>query len=84
MQHEEVYALTNGDFRHFHPSLCIPVDLSTLPFKVLNEMFAVGEDYVKDLEEIRSKEKVRREAVGSNLVGVKTKKGQAMRDRNPW
>ena len=67
----------------FHAKLRIPVDLRALPFKVMNDMFAVGEDYVKDLEAMKEKGAIR-SGDGSGLAVGKTKKGRALRDRDPW
>ena len=75
--------MTNGDYRHFDAKLRIPVDLGALPFKVLNDMFAVGEDYVKELEKMTEKGTISSGA--SSVLGFgKTKRGQALRDRDPW
>ena len=75
--------MTNGDYRHFDAKLRIPVDLGALPFKVLNDMFAVGEDYVKELEAMKEKGTITA-GTNSGLGSGKTKKGQALRDRDPW
>ena len=83
LQNEEADALTNGDYRHFDAKLRIPVDLEALPFKVMNDMFAVGEEYVKDLEAMKEKGIIQVRD-GSGLAVGKTKKGQALRDRDPW
>ena len=83
LQNEEADALTNGDYRHFDPSLRVPVDLNKLPFKVLNDMFALDEDFLKELEAVKAKDKAVRGA-SSSLAGGKAKKGQALRDRDPW
>ena len=83
LQNEEADALTNGDYRHFDAKLRIPVDLGALPFKVLNDMFAVGEDYVKELEAMKEKGTINA-GTSSGLGSGKTKKGQALRDRDPW
>ena len=83
LQNEEADALTNGDYRHFDDKLRIPVDLEALPFKVLNDMFAVGEEYVQDLEAMNGKGTIKTWTSSGLAVG-KTKKGQALRDRDPW
>ena len=83
LQNEEADALTNGDYRHSDAKLRIPVDLGALPFKVLNDMFAVGEDYVKELEAMKEKGTINA-GTSSGLGSGKTKKGQALRDRDPW
>ena len=50
---------------------------------VMNDMFAVGEDYVNDLEAMKEKGTIQ-SGDGSGLAVGKTKKGQALRDRDPW
>jgi hypothetical protein len=60
LENEEADALTNFDFRHFDPARRIEVKLEELEFAVLNELFAAGEEYVKALEDAKSKEKERR------------------------
>ena len=52
-ENEEADALTNEDFRHFDPALRIKVDLDKLKFTVMNELFAEGEAYVEDAEDIQ-------------------------------
>ena len=48
LENEEADALTNGEFHHFRAERRIPVDLEKLEF--INELFAEGEKYVKELE----------------------------------
>lgn len=60
LENEEADALTNFDFRHFDPAKRVEVKLEDLEFAVLNELFAAGEEYVKALEDAKSKEKERR------------------------
>ena len=60
MENEEADALTNFDFRHFDLAKRVEVKLEDLEFAVLNELFAAGEEYVKALEDAKSKEKERR------------------------
>ena len=49
LQNEEADALTNSDFRHFDLALRIDVDLASLEFKVTNQLFAVGDEYIEEL-----------------------------------
>ena len=46
-------------------------------------MFAVGEDFLKELEAVKAKDKAVH-GTSSSLAGGKAKKGQALRDRDPW
>ena len=85
-QNEEADALTNWDFRHFDPKLRIDVDLlEKLKFNILNELFAAGDDYLAELDELRAKGKGAAAAsvAGPNLKRRK-QKGNALKDRDPW
>ena len=86
LQNEEADALTNSDFRHFDSSKRIPVNLSELKFNVLNHLFDNGDTYLKELESLKSKVP---KAAPSSLPAVpakrrRRKKGDALRDRDPW
>ena len=86
MQNEEADALTNSDFRHFDPAKQIVVDLSDIKFNVLNHLFDNGDAYLKELESLKAKVP---KAAPSSLSTVPTKKrrrkkGDALRDRDPW
>ena len=54
LQKEEADALTNEEFLHFDMALRIPVKLENLGFVVLNDLFASGEEFVKELEGLKS------------------------------
>ena len=91
LQNEEADALTNLDFRHFRAENRIPVDLETIKFGVLNELFAAGETYVADLEEARGRAKAAAEALKKKEAaegGVKKRRrkvaGDSIRERQPW
>ena len=49
--------MTNGDFRHFDASRRIPVELESLKFRVLNDLFSEGDEYVADLDALKQAEK---------------------------
>ena len=53
-ENEKADALTNGECHHFRAEHRIRVDLEKLEFIVLNELFAQGEKYVKELEGLRA------------------------------
>ena len=91
LRNEEADTLTNLDFRHFNPDKRILVDLDTIQFGVLRELFEVGEDYVKESEAARAKEKARKvtilqEAAGGGSTKAKKLKaaGTKLRERDPW
>ena len=71
---------------HFDAAKRISVDLSDLKFKVLNQLFDNGDNYLKELESLKAKTP---KAAPSNLPAVPTRKrrrkaGDALRDRDPW
>ena len=86
LQNEEADALTNWDFRHFDPKRRIDVNLNDLKFNIMNDLFAAGDTYFKELEDLRSKGKVAAAAASSSATGEKRrkKKGAALKDRDPW
>ena len=59
LQNEEADALASLEFRHFKTASRIDVGLSTLPFLVLNSLFAEGDVYVKELDAQRRQEAAR-------------------------
>ena len=83
LQNEEADALTNGDFRHFSSELEVKVDLESLKFGVLDRLLRVGEAYFLEVEAARSQEKIRKARDPGGDTG-KRKKGDALRDRDPW
>ena len=84
LENEEADALTNFDYRHFNAKHRIEVKLEDLKFKVLNELFQEGEDYVAALEKAKAQQKEAK-ASGAVQVGKKRKKlGDSLRDREPW
>ena len=84
LENEEADALTNFDYRHFDPKHRIEVKLEKLEFKVLNELFKEGEDYIAALEKSKAQLKDSK-ATEPVQVGKKRKKvGDMLRDREPW
>ena len=83
LQNEEADALTNSEFHHFRPENRIEVDLGKLGFVVMDELFAVGENYLSELAELKEGEKRRVEKEGKAPV-KKRKKGEPLRERDPW
>ena len=49
LQNQEADDLTNDEFRHFDLSKRIQVDLKSLGFKLMEELFEVGDDYIAEL-----------------------------------
>ena len=65
--------LTNCEFHHFNPANRVEVDLDKLSFKVMNILFEAGEDYVTEVNALKAKDRLRREAEKGQ--GVKSRKG---------
>ena len=86
LQNEEADALTNWDFRHFDLKRRIDVDLGALKFNIMDDLFESGEAYLKELESLRSKSKAATAPTSADASGEKRrkKKGEALRDRDPW
>ena len=84
LQNEEADALTNSDFRHFDSSKRIHVDLDSLDFKILNKLFAVGDEYVEELAKLKEKDKLRRLSSNAEAGRPKRRKSDALRERDPW
>ena len=77
-QNEEADSLTNSDFRHFSPDKRINVELEKMPFGVLQELLARGENYLSELAALKLTEKKMPEAPQKRL------KGDTLRERQPW
>ena len=84
LQNEQGDALTNWDFRHFDPKLRIDVDLDKLEFKILSKLFAVGDNYIAELNQLRDQEKRRKEASAAGARQPRRKTSEALRVRDPW
>ena len=89
LQNEEADALTNLDFRHFDPAKRIPVEIDSLKFGVLHELFAEGEAYISELEKARELQKSLAAKLVNNGKGEGRKKrlkraGDSLREREPW
>ena len=72
------------DFRHFASEKRIDVDLNTLNFKILNKLFAVGDEYVEELAKLKEKDKLRRKSSNAEAGRPKRRKSDALRERDPW
>ena len=87
MQNQEADDLTNDELRHVDPRKRIKVDLKDLEFKIMDQLFEVGDAYVKELEAARSSEKrkaeARKRAGGAEFKDVQ-KKGKSLRETDPW
>ena len=84
LQNEEADALTNSDFRHFDMAKRIEVDLDKLGFVLMNDLFSVGDAYVQELAVLKDSEKSRKISTASSAPPLKRKKGDTLRERDPW
>ena len=84
LQNEEADALTNSDFRHFDQAQRIEVDLAKLEFKILNQLFAVGDNYIEELAKVKDMEKRRKETSSTGARQPRRKKSDTLRERDPW
>ena len=84
LQDEEADALTNSDFRHFDQARRIEVDLAKLEFRILNQLFAVGDNYIEELAKVKDQENRRKETSSSSAVPPRRKKSDTLRERDPW
>ena len=61
------------------------MDLATLEFGLLNDLFEVGQNYYDEVESMRAAEHVARKARGPKFAGKSRKcAGDALRDRQLW
>ena len=81
LQNEEADALSNFSFDGFDAAKRINVDLDTLNFMVLNELFQEGDGYITDLEKIKASEKSKPHAAER---GKRKRRGSALKDTAPW
>ena len=87
LQNQEADDLTNDEFRHFDPKKRIKVDLKDLKFKIMDQLFEVGDAYTKELEAARSSEKRKAEArkrAGGAEIKDTQRKGKPLRETDPW
>ena len=84
LQNEEADALTNGEFDHFDLKLRIPVELDKLRFLVMDQLFDAGEDYVKELADLKAAEREKKRKAEGSAPERKAKKGPTLRERQPW
>ena len=84
LQNDEADALTNWDLRHFDPKRRIVVELESLKFNIMNDLFSAGDTYLKELEELRAKCKAAAAASSDPGGKRRKKKGDALGDRDPW
>ena len=83
LQNEEADALTNSDFHNFSMERRIDVNLDSLPFIVLNEMFAEGKAYVSELQSLKEQEAKRKAERPESPRRVK-RPSDKLKEKDPW
>ena len=91
LQNEEADALTNWDFRHFDLDRRVEVDLDSLGFMVMNDLFDAGEAYLTELEDLKTSSKAGSSSSASDPKRKRTKaerdwgaKGAKFLEQSPW
>ena len=84
MQNEEADALTDGEYHHFDSKLRIGVGLDKFGFIVMNDLFAEGKSYVKELAELKNAEASKKQTSTGATAAGESKKGPSLREREPW
>ena len=78
LQNREADALTNGDFRDFHPDRRVRFDLDLFEDVVLRDMLEAGVDLYEDIRAARAK------CAKKGVQHVKLQKAVPLRQRDPW
>ena len=86
LQNQEADDLTNYEYRHFDKEKRIPVDLAKLDFRVMNELFRVGDAYLEELEAHRAAAKRKAELAGrtGDAEDRKDKRRKPLCVTDPW
>ena len=85
LQNLEADDLTNDEFRHFDPDKRIRVDLKDLDFRIMSQLFEVGDEYIKQLESVRESEKRKlQEKSGGKQDKKAPRKSLPLRESDPW
>ena len=60
--------------------------MKDLKFKIMDQLFSVGDDYIKELESARASEKRKAERVKEGGISSKPgpRKGKPLRETDPW
>jgi hypothetical protein len=76
--------LTNSKFEYFDPARRIEVDLNSLPFIILNDLFLAGDAFVLELEALKDAERKRDKVELRPAKKSRALKGETLAQRNPW
>ena len=77
LQNQEADDLTNDEFHHFSPKRRIPVDLGKLGFELMDSLFESGDEYVAELEKVRTAMKLRASEKDA-------RRRKPLRESDPW
>ena len=82
---QEADDLKNYELRHFDPKKRAQADLQDLNFRIMNQLFEVGDDYIKQLEAVRESEKRKAQTKTSGGQNRKApKRYRPLRESDPW
>ena len=84
LQNQEADDLTNSKFEYFDPVRRIEVDLNSLPFIILNDLFEAGDAFVLELEALKDTERKRDKVELRPAKKSRALKGETLAQRNPW
>ena len=62
----------------------VEVDLDKLNFVILNDLFADGDAYTAEPAALKLQEKERKASAAGKLPPAKRRKGEALREKDPW
>ena len=62
----------------------IEVDLDSLGFVVLNDLFAEGDAYTSELGALKLHQKERKASSAGKVPPAKRRKSEALREKDPW
>ena len=69
---------------HFNVKSRVQVDLDKLQFKILNDLFAEGDKYIEDLNQLKAQGKALKTATAAGIREPKRRKSDALREKDPW
>ena len=79
LENQEADDLTNMEFKSFDPAKRLDVRLEDLEFGVLKRLFDVGDNYLAEIEHLKSLASVETKAGRKRKLA-----GESLRERDPW
>ena len=77
LQNQEADDRTNVEIHHFCVENQIPVDIGNSSFELMDGLFAAGDEYVAELEQVRAKMKLR-------SAEKDARRRKPLREIDPW